>query len=487
MKRLSFIILLVFLAGSSCRKEKPGEVHSDIHAIENGLLPAIRVAGDSLVTYTLLERMEHYHVPGVSIAVVENGQIQWARAYGTDHGRESKSMDTATLFQAGSISKPVAALAALKLVEKGKIGLDEDVNKYLQDWKVPENPFTTGQKVTIRGLLTHTAGMNVHGFPGYRQTDTLPTTQEVLEGKGNTPAITVDTLPGSIWRYSGGGYTVMQKVVEDITGQPFETYLLETILRPLGMANSTYAQPLDPAKYTNISPAYDAEGKAIEGLWHNYPEKAAAGLWTTPADLARYCLEMQRILAGKTNGVLKKETIEMMLTKHKNDWGLGPALQGEKDSLIFRHGGKNAGFTNEMVAFAHKGKAVVVMTNADNGGKLIGEVLRAISHHYNWGISPQRVVETVPLPVEFLQGFLGRYKLDFQVPGVGDYYIELDIHDGHLRVKDPNNGEINNLLTAVAPSGYLDLESGDEAALNMEGDTPVLLLNDRYRFEKVIQ
>jgi hypothetical protein len=252
------------------------------------------------------------------------------------------------------------------------------------------------------------------------------------------------------------------------------------------MANSTYAQPLDPSKYTNISPAYDAEGKAIEGLWHNYPEKAAAGLWTTPADLARYCLEMQRILAGKTNGVLKKETIEMMLTKHKNDWGLGPALQGEKDSLIFRHGGKNAGFTNEMVAFAHKGKAVVVMTNADNGGKLIGEVLRAISHHYNWGISPQRVVETVPLPVEFLQGFLGRYKLDFQVPGVGDYYIELDIHDGHLRVKDPNNGEIN-LLTAVAPSGYLDLESGDEAVLNMEGDKPVLLLNDRYRFEKVIQ
>ena len=483
MKRLRYFIIIILLI-TSCKNEKAFDIATELSAIENGLLPSIQVKDDSIKTYNLLERMEHYKVPGVSIAIVENGKIKWAKGYGIANKESGSQVDTNTIFQAGSISKPVAALSALKLVEEGKIDLDRDVNFYLKDWKVPDNKFTQEEKVTLRRLLTHTAGLTVHGFPGYRQTDTLPSIGEVLSGHGNTPKVFVDTIPGSIWRYSGGGYTVMEKVVEEVSGLPLEEYMSKNILRPMGLSSSTYEQPLDSEYRAKASAAYDTHGEIIDGLWHNYPEQAAAGLWTTPTDLAKYCIEIQQILAGKENGVLSKETIQKMLTKNKNDWGLGPSLQWEQDSLLFRHGGKNAGFTNEMVAFANKGNAVVVMTNADNGGKLIGEVLRSVSAYYGWGISRQRVISAIALPTEYLKDFVGTYKLNYQVPNIGDYFIELKIVANHLQVDDANNGE-TNILTAIEDAKYIDVGTGDEATVKLEKNIPTVIFNNSYTFYKV--
>jgi CubicO group peptidase (beta-lactamase class C family) len=247
------------------------------------------------------------------------------------------------------------------LAEDDKVELDLDVSFYLTSWKMDESEFTKEEKITLRKLLTHTAGVTVHGFPGYQQTDRFSTIEQVLNGEGNTAKIVVDTIPGTIWRYSGGGYTIMEKIVEDVSGLPLEEYLEQNILTPLGMNNSTYEQPLPTRFHGNASAAYDSDGKLIEGLWHNYPEQAAAGLWTTPSDLAMYCIGVQDILAGKSDGILSKETIEMMLTKHKGDWGLGPSLVGDADSLRFQHGGKNAGFTNNMMAFAYSGDALIIM------------------------------------------------------------------------------------------------------------------------------
>ena len=220
MKRLTLIVFIFMLVCMSCKNERSNDISAEIQAIENGLLPGIRIKGDTLKAFNISERMEHYKVPGVSIAVVENGKIKWGKGYGianTDNGLE---VDINTIFQAGSISKPLAALSALKLVEEGILDLDRDVNEYLKDWQIPDNEFTKDKKVTLRRLLTHTAGITVHGFPGYQQTDTFPSVTQVLNGKGNTPKIFVDTIPGSIWRYSGGGYTVMEKMVEDISGLP---------------------------------------------------------------------------------------------------------------------------------------------------------------------------------------------------------------------------------------------------------------------------
>jgi CubicO group peptidase (beta-lactamase class C family) len=486
MKSFNFIVVFLILIATSCKNENTIDVNSDLNAIENGLLPSILVKGDSIKSFNLVERMEHYNVPGVSIAIVENGKIKWAKGYGIANTNNGSKVDTNTIFQAGSISKPLAALSALKLVENGSIDINENVNIYLKEWKIPESDFTQEEKVTLRRLLTHTAGMTVHGFPGYQQTDTFPSISEVLNGKGNTPKIFVDTIPGSIWRYSGGGYTVMEKMVEDVSGLPLDEYMSKNILQTIGMKNSTYEQPLGPEHHSNASAAYDTDGKIIDGLWHNYPEQAAAGLWTTPMDLAKYCIEIQQILAGKENGVLSKETIEKMLTKHKNDWGLGPSIQWEKDSLIFRHGGKNAGFTNNLISFANRGNAVIVMTNADNGGKLIGEILRSVSNYYNWGISNPKVVEVIEVDEEKLNNLVGKYLLDFQVPDIGDYIIDIEIKDDKLFVTDPNNGD-TNILNALEELKFIDLENGDEVVFQLGEDKVGILWNNRFQFNKIEQ
>ncbi len=484
MKSFKFIFAILILIALSCKKETPRDIVNDIYAVENGLLPPVLAKGGPTPGFNLLARMEYYKVPGVSIAIVKEGKIQWAKGYGMANTNDSSKVDTNTLFQAGSISKPLAALSALTLVENGTVHLDENVNTYLSDWKVPENEFTKEEKVTLRRLLTHTSGLTVHGFPGYRQTDTFPSIIEVLNGRGNTPKIIVDTIPGSIWRYSGGGYTVMEKVVEEVSGLPLEEYMSNTVLKTIGMENSTFEQPLSSRYHANASAAYDSDGKIIDGLWHNYPEQAAAGLWTTPSDLAKYCIEIQQILSGKKDGVLSKETVGKMLTKHKNDWGLGPSIQGEQDSLVFRHGGKNAGFTNNLISFANRGNAVIVMTNADNGRKLIGEIVRSVSDYYEWGISDPRVVELIEVEEEELNTFVGKYLLDFQVPDIGDYIVDVEIKDRTLLVNDPNNGD-TNILNAIAEMKFIDLESGDEVLFQREGDTLGMLWNNRFQFYRI--
>lgn len=486
MKTFLLSTVLSIVLFTSCKTENSTNISTEIDAIENGLQPAIQVKGDSIIQFHILERMKYHNVPGVSIAIVQDGKLKWAKGYGISNTNNGNEVTVNTIFQAGSISKPVAALSALKLVEEGNINLDQDVNTYLKEWKVPDSEFTKDEKVTLRRLLTHTAGMTVHGFPGYQQKDTFPSITKVLNGKGNTAAIYVDTIPSSIWRYSGGGYTVMEKLVEDISGLSLDEYMDKNILQPIGMKNSTYQQPLGTEYHSDVSAAYDGDEKIIEGLWHNYPEQAAAGLWTTPTDLAMYCIEIQEILSGKENGILSKETIEKMLTKHKNDWGLGPSLQWENDSLIFRHGGKNAGFTNELVSFANRGDAVIIMTNADNGGRLIGEVLRSVSKYYDWGISNPRVVETIDLPIEKLNELVGQYKLNFQVPDIGDYLVDVSIKNNKLFVFDPNNND-TNILTALEELKFIDLSLGDEVEFQISEDTGKVgfLWSGRFQFYKI--
>lgn len=484
MNRLSFISLIVFLLFISCKNERQVESSADLLAIEDGLIPAIQVKGEPLKTFNILERMELHNVPGLSMALVEDGKIKWAKGYGIANEKTGLMVDENTIFQAGSISKPLAALAALKLAQEGKLDLDQDVNDYLEGWQIPDNEYTGEEKVTLRRLLTHTAGMTVHGFPGYMQSDTFPTIIQVLNGEGNTAKIFVATKPGSMWRYSGGGYTVMEKVVEDVSGLPLELYMKENILQAMGMEHSTYEQPLGEDAFANASAAYDYQGKIIEGLWHNYPEQAAAGLWTTPSDLAMYCIEIQEILKGKEDAVLSRESVEGMLTKHKNDWGLGPSLKWDEDSLIFEHGGKNAGFTNNMMAFANRGEALIVMTNADNGNKLIGEIIRAVSGYYNWGIMNSRLVEPIQLSSEQLDKFAGKYKLDFQVPDIGDYIVDLTVKDGKLYMDDPNNDQ-HNVLTPTEERKFLDIEKGDEIIFEEENESLSLVWNHRFRFHKM--
>ena len=483
--RKIYLLLTLFILVSSCKKEPAKSVDDDINAIENGLLKGIQVKGETPEVFNIEEQMKVHNVPGTSIAIIENGKLKWAKGYGIANTNTNQKVDVNTLFQAGSISKPVAALAALKLVDEGKLDLDEDVSTYLKSWKLPDSKFTDTEKVTLRRLLTHTAGMTVHGFPGYTQKDSFPSINTVLNGKGNTAAILLDTIPGSIWRYSGGGYTVMEKIVEDVSGLSLEDYMSKNILPKMDMTNSTYSQPIKESMQNNISAAYYGDGKIIEGLWHNYPEQAAAGLWTTPSDLAKYLIEIHEIYTSNSNGVLSKETVNAMLTKDKNDWGLGPSLRENNNDLIFGHGGKNAGFTNDMMAFAKSGNGVIVMTSADNGGRLIGEVLRSVSNYYNWGTHNTKEVEIIKMSNNDLEKFAGKYQLGFQVPDIGDYNIDVTIRDGKIHVMDPNNND-ENLFTPQEEMRFIDLDKGDRIEVKMDDSGNISFLwNGQYNFNKI--
>ncbi|HEY1341254.1 MAG TPA: serine hydrolase domain-containing protein [Bryobacteraceae bacterium] len=352
-----------------------------IQRVEQGLCPPVIVKGRPAPKMSIADRLEFYHVPGVSIAVVNEGKLEWARGYGvTEEGGKPVTADT--LFQAASISKHVAAMAALHLVDEAKLALDEDVNLKLRTWKVPENEFTKTQKVTLRRLLNHSAGLTVHGFPGYAAGDPVPTLIELLDGKkpANTDPIRVDVVPGTIWRYSGGGYEVAQQLVIDVTGKPFPQLAREIVLGPLHMSHSTYEQPLPSRLESQAAAAHRANGALVPGRWHTYPEMAAAGLWTTPSDLTRVMIELQ------TNGghVLKPETRRQMLTKVLGDYGLGLALGETDGQKSFGHGGSNVGYQCDMFAYLDGGRGAVVMTNGDQGGRLAGEIMASIAIEYGW-------------------------------------------------------------------------------------------------------
>lgn len=489
MKKL-IILLYCVLFTFSCQQQVEKQVsenslEEEITAIENNLLSSIQIEGESLTKFSLSDRMKHYNVPGLSIAVVKDGELRWAKGYGIANTKNGKPVDENTIFQAGSISKPLAALAALKLIQEGKLDLDTDVNTYLKDWQVEENKFTAEEKVTLRRLLTHTAGMTVHGFPGYQQTDEFPSVVQVLDGEGNTGRIFVDTFPDAIWRYSGGGYTVMEKVVEDISGMPLEEYMAKNIFPALGMTRSTYNQPLTEEYHDNASAAYNSEGDLYEGLWHNYPEQAAAGLWTTPTDLAKYCIAIQNIFQGKAESILSKEMVEKMLTKHKNGWGLGPSLGFEGDSLTFGHGGKNAGFTNDMRAFAHQGNAVIVMTSADRGGGLNREIFNSVSNYYNWGLQSPRMIQKAKLSEAQLNQMAGNYKSSIEVPGVGIYYVDITVKDDYLMIED----KIENATQKFIPLEelkFMDIETREQVDFKKDNEGKIIgfVYNGELPFEK---
>jgi len=283
------------------------DVAQRIAAVEACLPPPVIVKGEPKACTTLTKRMEELHVPGVSVAVVHNGAIEWAKGYGVRQtGREAVKTDT--MFQAGSISKPVAGMGTLHLVQEAKLSLDADINSKLTTWKLPASTAVPGAVVTLRELLTHTAGLTVHGFPGYAAGEPVPTLVQVLNGEkpANTEPIRLDSPPGKEWRYSGGGYSVMQQLVIDTVKEPYPQFLHDTVLAPIGMSHSTYQQPLPAALLTNAAMPYNADGTPVKGGPHTYPEMAAAGLWTTASDLCRYVIEVQNSLAGKANHVLSQ-------------------------------------------------------------------------------------------------------------------------------------------------------------------------------------
>ncbi len=330
--------------------------------------------------------MELYEVPGASIAVINDFELDYVEVHGVKSKQSRDPVTETTLFQAASLSKGVSAVAVLSLAQDEVVSLDRDINDYLTSWQVPANALQVTEKVTLRRLLSHTAGTTVSGFRGYRYTEPVPSLIQILNGEppANSAPIVVDLVPGSEFRYSGGGYEVMEQAVRDVTAAAYPDFIRERVLQPIGMANSTYEQPLPDSLRDSAASGYYASGTAVPGGHHIYPEMAAAALWTTSADLARFLIELQLSLRGESNRVLNRQNTELLLTEVERDYALGFDLWVHRGEPYFGHGGANDGFRGRMVAHLTAGYGVVILTNSDNGSELSDALLRLIGQREDW-------------------------------------------------------------------------------------------------------
>jgi CubicO group peptidase (beta-lactamase class C family) len=330
--------------------------------------------------------MAHYHVPGVSIAVINDNRIEWAKGYGVLEAGSNAPVTPDTLFQTGSIGKPVVAAAALHLVEQGLIDLDVDVNHYLVSWQVPENAFTAQEKVTLRRLLSHSAGMPHHDVRGYAQGEAVPTLRQILDGAppANSPPIRVGYVPGTQALYSNAGYMVIQPLLEDVTGQPFPQIVRDAVLEPCGMNDSTLESPLPGELEAIAASGHRANGAPIRGRWHTYPEMSPGGsMWSTPSDMARFAIAAMDAYAGRSDSVLSPAMAREMLTPQIESHGLGPGVFDDGgDRFYFLHDGATDGYETYLAAYPKRGQGVVIMTNADSGAALWDEIVNSVSVEY---------------------------------------------------------------------------------------------------------
>ena len=352
-----------------------------------GRAQAVSINPDSLGVAELLAQ---HKVPAVSVAVIRDFKIDWARAWGVASAKTGEAATVDTLFQAASISKPVAAMASLRAIQDGRFGLDQDINTILKSWKVPARAGVTGEIITPRMLMSHTSGTDDgFGFPGYAPGLPLPSIVQMLDGvpPTNRGPVRVGRAPMSGFKYSGGAVSIQEQALTDVLGKPFAILMRDMVLAPIGMSNSTYEQPLPERLASKAAHAHNASGVAGDYPWRIHPERAAAGLWTTPTDLAKFAIEVQQALAGRSTKVLSKTMAQEMVTPvGVGPFAVGLTIEKRGEGWYFGHGGSNWGFRCDLLAHRSKGYGVVIMTNGDSGGRVITALRDKISQASSWDI-----------------------------------------------------------------------------------------------------
>lgn len=378
------LVLLLALVTNACADPKLESVDDFIRAVEQ---PQHSIEADH-DTRSLTELMEEYRVPAVSIAVIRDFDIHWAKAYGVADTETGVEATVGTLFQAASISKPVVAMAVLRAAQDGLFSMDDDINSLLSSWAVPTSVYTAEQPVTPRGLTTHTAGFgDGFGFPGYFPDEPLPTIVQIIEGQhpSNVGPVRMNKMPMQAMSYSGGGVTIMQLALEDVTNTGFAEYVRGTVFEAIGMQSSTFEQPLTTVRDDVVARAHNRRGRAMRAKWKVYPELAAAGLWTTPTDLAKFVIEIQKSVHARSNRVLDRRTVQEMLNPVGiGDFAVGFEVKREGDGWYFFHTGSNWGFRNLLIGHKLRGYGLVVMTNADRGDELREIIRRRVANAYGW-------------------------------------------------------------------------------------------------------
>ena len=408
------------------------DIERKIRAVETSLAGWVKLVDSN--SWTLRDRMAEYHVPGVSIAVIKDYKIQWVRGYGLADSAEGRKVTSTTKFQAASISKSLNALGVLRVAAQKQIELHKDINNYLRTWKLPSDSFTAIQKVTLAHLLSHTAGLSVHGFSGYHINDSLPNDNDILNGRrpANSPAVRSLFPPGIKYQYSGGGTVITKKLITDLTGMAYDKFMNDSVLLPIGMLHSSFVQPPPSNWSSDLATGYNT-GAPVPGKYNIYPEQAPDGLWTTPEDIGRFIIEVQKSLIGKSNKILSKEMTTTMLTPYVDkSAALGVFIETRGGKRYFRHGGSNNGFKCEYIASLEDGYGVVVMTNSDEYN-IIPEIINSVASVYQWKDFYQPVLKKVVHPDKGkLKDYVGEYTL-------GNITLRFKLQDEHLYINQQSS------------------------------------------------
>jgi CubicO group peptidase (beta-lactamase class C family) len=473
---------LLFYIGIHAQLKNPTyskAIEAKIKQVENNLSGWVKIL-DSSSGLNLHTEMQKRKVHGVSIAVINNYKLEWARGYGWADTADHRPVTTETLFQAASISKSLNAMGVLKLADQKKIDLHQDINTWLRSWKFPEDSFTRTQKITVAHLLSHTAGLSVHGFPGYEWNDSLPTDNQILDGQrpANTQAVRSIFEPGKRLKYSGGGTTITKKIIIDVTNDSYENFMHRQVLEPMGMVRSFYTQPPPPGAFPYLATAYYRNGKPVKGKFHLYPEQAADGLWTNPSDLAKFIIEVQLSLQGKSNKVLSKEMTTLMVTPYiDQSAALGVFINEKGKQKYFQHGGANEGFRCLYFGSLENGIGVVVMTNSEDN--IMEEIVNSVATVYQWKDFHKVVKKPVAVPADTLQAYVGQYQL-----GVTTVTITKEANTLYITDK-PANPALRMYFTDNRSSFVREEQAEIQFLRNSEGKVDALLLkqnNQEFKF-----
>ncbi len=438
--------------------------------LQQGLRPNRLKSGEALPGWTLQERMAHYKVPGVAVAVLRNGEVAAARGYGLREAGTADAVDADTLFSVGSVSKIVTAATVLRFVANRRLDLDRDINTYLSSWQLAPQPGIADARVSLRMLLSHTAGLDVHGFPDFQPGEAMPTVLQTLAG---TPPAKVGPVrlihePGARYDYSGGGTMIGQLVLQEQGGADFETIARREVFDALPMTRSTFANPL-PAERGNIAKAHNSEGVpvALPRGWESFPEQAASGLWTSANELGRFVGVLLKSYKGRSDFLPRALALQMMTEVSPSMHGLGPRLEGKGIARLFHHGGDNDSYHAWIEGYLETGDGLVILTNGDGGVALRSEIRAAFSDAIGLGVNAPLPVVDVDLGAAAYADVAGRYELDTAIPA--------DIRRGLIDSFEYPGFELvhgDGKLTLVLP--------GDEASKEPKRYTAQALATDRF-------
>jgi CubicO group peptidase (beta-lactamase class C family) len=420
MRQIALLLFTLFVGQVFAQNKS---LPKRIKEVENNLIPFVPVKG--FKGWNIIDRMKYYKVQGVSIAVIKDYKIDWAKGYGLADTSKNIPVTSKTMFSAGSISKFLMAVTALKMVDNGQIELEKPINNYLTSWKITENDFTKKIPITLRMLLSHSAGTSQSSYFGFTPAQPLPTIVEILSGAkiSETRPVVVNSKPNKEFRYSGGGSIIAQLALMDVSKKSFSDLTQELLFDKLGMTNSTFEQPV-PSKFAKQSSWAYSSASWFKGMPYVYPQQAAAGLYTTPTDLAKFFIDVQKSYIGKGK-ILSQTTTTKMLTaqqnvsdgSYKEQMGIGPFLIQRTDNkdpngVYFEFTGVNAGFLAYGIASITNGNGVIIMLNSGDDVNGLGkEIRRAVAKAYNWINFLPTEIQPISLTNTELDKFAGRYRM----------------------------------------------------------------------------